>query len=76
MPERAREQRNRVDLRLVDDVHARMERVEEDRRIDVALMVRAVHRGAVERQVLALRRRGRLMPHSASPSRTPPWPKM
>ena len=52
MAERARQQRDRVDLRLVDDVHARMERVEEDRRIDVALMVRAVDGGAVERNVL------------------------
>ena len=52
MPERARQHRDRVDLLLVEDVHARMERVEEDRRIDVALVIRAVHRGAVERKVL------------------------
>ena len=39
--------------RLVEDVHPRVQRVEQDRRIDVALMVGAVDGGAVERQVLA-----------------------
>jgi hypothetical protein len=50
--ERAREQRDRIDLRLVDDVHARVELVEQDRRVDIALMIRAVHCGAIERNVL------------------------
>ena len=58
VPERARQQRDRVDLGLVEDVHPRVQRGEEDRRIDVALMVGAVDRGAVEREVLARRRRG------------------
>ena len=74
-PERAREDRNLIDLVLVEDVHARVQRREEDRRIDVALMVAAVHGGAIERQVLAPATRY-LMPERASPSRTPPWPKM
>ena len=51
-PERAREERDRVDLVLVEDMHARVQRVEQDRRVDVALVVRAEHRGAVQRQVL------------------------
>ena len=74
MPERARQERNRVELRLVEDVHPRVQRVEQDRRIDVALMVGAVHRGAVEREVLAPATRYRI-PLSARPSRTPPWPR-
>ena len=49
---RARQDRNRVDLGLVEDVHARVQHVEQHRRIDVALVVRAVDGGAVERQVL------------------------
>ena len=52
IPERPRQDRNRVDLVLVEDVHPRMQRVEQDRRVDVALMVRAEDGGAVERQVL------------------------
>ena len=51
--ERARENRDRVDLGLVENVQHGMQRVEQHRRIDVALMVRAVHGGAVLRHVLA-----------------------
>ena len=57
-PERARQDRDPVDLVLVEDVHARVQRLEQDRRVDVALVIRAVDGGAVERQVLACRRRG------------------
>src|SRR4030095_5166746 len=52
VPEAAREHRNRVDIRLVDDGHARVEAIEEDRRVDVALMVGAVDGGAIEGDVL------------------------
>ena len=38
---------NLVDLVLVEDVHPRMERREQDRRIDVALVVRAEDGGAI-----------------------------
>ena len=54
-------------------MHPRMKRGVEDRRIDVALMVAAVHRGAIARQVLrsgdAIRDtgEGRSQPHAAVP---------
>src|SRR6185436_1675812 len=47
-PERALEHQERAQLRLVEDVHVRVEHGEQQRRIDVALMVRAIHRGAIE----------------------------
>ena len=43
---------NAIDFCLVQDVHLRMQRVEEHGRIDVALVVRAVHGGAAGRDVL------------------------
>ena len=49
----ARQNRDLIDLVLVEDVHPRMQRLEQDRRIDVALMIGAVDRGAIERNVLA-----------------------
>ena len=51
-PERARQHRNAIDLVLVEDVHSRVQRRVKDRRIDVALMVAAVDRRAIARQVL------------------------
>ena len=51
--ERTCQNRNPVDLVLVEDVHARMECVEKDRGIDVALVVRAVNGSPAERQVLS-----------------------
>ena len=74
-PERARQERNRVDLVLVEDVHPRVQRVEQHRRIDVALMVRAVDRRAVERQVLGARRRGSGCRSRPAPAARPPWPR-
>ena len=63
-----------IDLVLVEDVHPRMERVEEHRRIDVALVVRAVDGRPVERQVLAPATRIPDAAQRPAPSRTPPWP--
>ena len=54
-PERARQDRNRIDLRLVEDVHAWVQHIEQERRVDVALMVRAVDGGAIERERLGRR---------------------
>src|SRR5205814_49284 len=49
---RPHEDRNLVQLRLVQNVHHRVKRVVQDRWIDVALMIRAEDRGAAARQVL------------------------
>ena len=51
-PKRARENRHPFELGLVEDVHTRMERREQQGRIDVALMVGAIHGRPVARQVL------------------------
>ena len=50
-PEGACQNRDLIDLVLIKDVHPRVQRVEEHRRVDVALMIRAEHGGAVERNV-------------------------